>query len=163
MLLCLSSCYGKILGVDFRAGQGLVEFAGNVALEAADDFLCGQSFGGATRYVGAGVGVVAHAGYDDHVEGAVGLPVAAAVEAVAFGLAAGGGYRGYPAQRGEGCLGVQPVGVVATGGQQLGGGFHADTSHGQQVGSGLFDQGSELGVGVGDFGGECLVASGQAA
>jgi hypothetical protein len=45
----------------------------------------------------------------------------------------------------------------------LGGGFHADASGGQQVGSGLLDQDCELGVGVGDLCCKGVVASGQAA
>jgi hypothetical protein len=78
--LRLSSCYRKILMAGGWPHQGLVESAGDVAFETGNDLLCGQFFGGATPYVGAGVGVVAHAGDDDHVECAVGLAVAAAVK-----------------------------------------------------------------------------------
>jgi len=53
--------------------------------------------------------------------------------------------------------------VVAAGGQQLGGGLHADTADGQQIGSGLFDQDGELHVGVEDLGGQGVVSGGQSA
>jgi hypothetical protein len=59
------------------------------------------------------------------------MAVATAVESVAVGLAAGGGYRGHSAQGCECGFGVQSVGVVAAGGQQLGGCLHADTFDGQ--------------------------------
>src|ERR1700691_2518336 len=97
MLLCLSSSCGLVLVAGFRAGQELVDLAGDISFEAADDLFLGQALGGAALDVGTGGGVVAHAGDDDHVEGAVGLPVAAAVEPVASGFAAGGRDRGHPA------------------------------------------------------------------
>jgi hypothetical protein len=50
MLLCLSSGCWKIVSLDylgFWPGQNLVELAGDVSLEAADDLFLGQAFGGA--------------------------------------------------------------------------------------------------------------------
>src|SRR5262249_52791968 len=50
----------------------------------------GFALGGAAGDVGLGLGVVLHADHGDRVERVVGLPVTAAVEAVAGDLAAGG-------------------------------------------------------------------------
>ena len=63
--------------------QAGVDLAGDVALEAADDFLLRQALFGAPLDVGAGGGVGAHPGDHDPPQGVVGLPVTAAVEAVA--------------------------------------------------------------------------------
>ena len=60
-----------------------IDLAGDVALEAADDFLLRQALFGAPLDVGAGGGVGAHPGDHDPPQGVVGLPVTAAVEAVA--------------------------------------------------------------------------------
>lgn len=68
----------------------MTDLAGDVAFEAADDVGTGQSLGGAAFGVGAGVGVVGHAGQGDDVQGVIGLAVAAAVEAVAVGTSGGG-------------------------------------------------------------------------
>jgi hypothetical protein len=57
---------------------------------------------------------------------------------------------------------MQPVGVVAAGGQQLGGGLHADADDLQQVWAGPFDQAGQAGIQVGDLG-QVLPALGQAA
>jgi hypothetical protein len=66
----------------------------------------GFAVGGASLDVVAGALVPAQAGHDDGVQGAVGLAVAAAVEAVAL-CPAGGCLDGVDAaQRGEGCLGA---------------------------------------------------------
>ncbi len=60
------------------------------------------------------------------MQGAVGLPVAAAVESVPCGLAGRGRDRTGAAQRCERGLAAQPVRVVAGGDQQLCGGDGAD-------------------------------------
>src|SRR6516165_10898069 len=75
-----------------RAGQGLVDLASDVALEAAHDLSGGLALGGAPDHVGLGARVGGHPGEDDPPEGGVGLPVSAAVEAVAALLAGGGVY-----------------------------------------------------------------------
>src|SRR6266581_274551 len=62
--------------------EGVVELAGDVALEAADDLGFGQALGGAPVGVGAGASAVAEPADGDQVECAVGLAVAAAVEPV---------------------------------------------------------------------------------
>src|SRR5258708_11013167 len=79
----VSSGLGKIFCLccrGFRADQNLVELAGDVALEAADDLFLGQAFGGASLHVVTGATAGCHAGQGDHVEGAVGLSVAAPFE-----------------------------------------------------------------------------------
>jgi hypothetical protein len=62
MLLCLSSCCFKIFSGGVAAGEDLVEFAGDVAFEAAHDVLFGQSVGGAAGRIGAGAGAGRQAG-----------------------------------------------------------------------------------------------------
>src|SRR6266536_6206997 len=73
--------------------EGVVELAGDVALEAADDLGFGQALGGATVGVGAGASAVAEAADGDQVDCAVGVAVAAAVEPVAARASGGGGDR----------------------------------------------------------------------
>ena len=81
-----------------RDGLGVVEVgeqervvpAGEVAHEAASDLAAGLALCGAPLDVVLGLGVVLHADHGDRVERVVGLAVAAAVDAVAAGLAAGG-------------------------------------------------------------------------
>ena len=64
--------------------QDVVDLVGDVAFEAAGDVAVGQAFGAAALVVGGGAGfLVAFAAHDDAVQGGVGLPVAAAAEAVA--------------------------------------------------------------------------------
>jgi hypothetical protein len=65
--------------------------AGEVALDAAADFLAGLAFGAAALDVGQGGRVVAHTGDGDDVQGPVELAVAEAVEPVPVGAA--GGHR----------------------------------------------------------------------
>jgi hypothetical protein len=63
----------------------------------------------------------------------------------------------------ECCFGVQPVGIVAQGGQELSGDFVADAGQGDQAWGGRGDQRAELAVGFGDLGAEVVVAAGEAA
>src|SRR5262245_30568419 len=122
MLLCMSSSFRKIVlwsGGRFRAEQNPVELASDVPFEAADDLFLGLAVLGPAFDVVAGARVVGHPGQRDDVQGAVGLAVAAAVEPVPGGFAAGGRDRANPAQSRERPLRVQPVGVVTAGGQQL--------------------------------------------
>src|SRR5215212_6359892 len=78
------------LGVVEVGDEQRVEAAGEVAHQAAADLAAGLAFGGAAGDVGLGLGVVLHADHGDGVEGVVGLAIAAAVEAVALGLAGAG-------------------------------------------------------------------------
>src|SRR5947207_8720861 len=98
------------------AAEGVVDLAGDVALEAADDLFPGLALGGAPGRVGLGARVVGQAGHGDRPQRGVGLPVAAAVEPVAELLAGGGIDRAGAAQRGEAGLAADPAGVVAGGG-----------------------------------------------
>ena len=97
--------------------QGVVGLARDVALEAAHDFALGLAFGGAAFRVGAGALAVAQPADGDQVQRPVGLAVAAVVEAVAGGLAGGGGYRARAAQSGERCFAAEPVDVLSGGDQ----------------------------------------------
>ena len=71
------------------------------------------------------------------MQGAVGVAVAAAVESVAHGFAAGCFERADPAEFGERGVAADPVGVVAKGGQQSGGGVGADAVDGAQWGAAM--------------------------
>jgi hypothetical protein len=70
-------------------GEGLVDLAGEVALQAAQDVFGGQLFSGPAAAVGAGSRTGRKPGAGNHVQGAVGLPIAAARETMASRLAAG--------------------------------------------------------------------------
>src|SRR5215471_2519341 len=111
-----------------------VDLAGDVSLEAADDFLLRQAFFGAPAGVGAGRWVGAEPGDHDPVEGVVGLPVAAGVKAVAGDLSRGCGQWGGGAQVRPGGLRAQSPGMVAHGDQQDRGGVRADAVQAQQAG-----------------------------
>src|SRR5215469_1106923 len=68
---------GSLGALAGRRAQVGVDLAGDVTLEAADDFLLRPAFFGAPAGVGAGRWVPAEPGDHDPVEGVVGLPVAA--------------------------------------------------------------------------------------
>src|SRR5712691_7828250 len=82
--------------------EGVVELAGDVALEAADDVAFGEAFGGAAGGVGAGSGAVVQPADGDHVQRLVRLAVAATVESVARRASGAGGDRGGGADAREG-------------------------------------------------------------
>src|SRR3712207_6246126 len=99
MLLCRSS--GPVgRAHPLRRGAEMAEdLAGDVAFEAADDLGLGLALDRAPADVVEGRRMAAHA-RDDAVQGGVGLAVAAAVEPVPVGLAAGGRDRAGAAQLG---------------------------------------------------------------
>jgi hypothetical protein len=66
--------------------EGVVDFASDRSFEAADDVGFAFAFLGAAGGVGLGAGAGAEAVDGDHVQRAIGLPVAAGVEAVAVGF-----------------------------------------------------------------------------
>src|ERR1035438_10864113 len=75
---------GRELGSGLRdvgevGAEGVVDLAGDVAFETADDFALGLAFGGAAFDVGAGAFAVAHSGDGGQVQSAGGLAGAAAV------------------------------------------------------------------------------------
>ena len=63
-----------------EGAEVVVDLAGDVALEHADDLLLRSAFFAAPFHVGAGAGVGAHAGDHDGPQGGVGSPVTAGVE-----------------------------------------------------------------------------------
>jgi hypothetical protein len=67
---------------------------------------------GAPRDVLLGATISAHPSQTDHVQCAVGFPVATSVEAVAHYLSRGGFHGRHSAKTGEGSLATQPLGVV---------------------------------------------------
>src|SRR3954451_12213870 len=95
----------------FLAGGGRLEqvpdAAGEVALEAAHRFQAGLAFGALASDVVLGLGVASGPGERDPVDGGVDLAVAAAVEAVAVGLAR--------ADRDRGAAGQTAAGVMVAG------------------------------------------------
>jgi hypothetical protein len=99
MPLCLSSGFGQVCGLGWLDES--VDLAGGVALEAADGFAAGFFFCLAAFEVVAGAGIPAQAADDDAVQGGVGLPVTAAVVAVALGFAGGCLDGADAAERGE--------------------------------------------------------------
>jgi general stress protein YciG len=141
----------------------VVELAGDVALQAADDLSPGSALGCAAGDVGAGALVEPQPGQDDGVEGVVRRPVTAAVEPVAADLAAAGRDRRDPAQVRERRLRSHPIRVVPDGGQQLPGDLNADTEASEQAGCGGGDQAAKFGIGKADLGAQELIAAGQPA
>ncbi len=63
-------------------GEVLVDLAGHVAFEAADDFAGGAALGSSAGHVAASLLVIAHSGDDDPVERRVGVAVASVVQSV---------------------------------------------------------------------------------
>jgi hypothetical protein len=84
---------------------------------------------------------------NDHVQGPIGLPVSAAVEAVVAGPAGEGLDRADTAQASERGFGADPVGIVPGGDQQLGGGFWAEPWPAAHAGGELAGQPVQVSVG----------------
>ena len=111
-----------------------IELASDIALQAADDFAFGLTLRGALRRVSPGAGAIAQADEHDPVQRAVGLTVAARVQAMSL-RAPGGRLEGCgAAEPCEGGLARQPSDVLAGGDKQLRGVHDADT--GQCEGAG---------------------------
>lgn len=138
------------------------DFAGDGALEAAEDVFLRLAFGAAAGRVGAGFGVCGQAHDRDLVERGVRGPVAAAVESVTCRFPRGGGQGRGTAEHRESCLGAEPVGVVACGDQQLRGGHSRDTSGLHESRVHCVDELCEVGVVTGDLLIELLIAGGEA-
>ena len=66
------------------SGEGAIDLASHVALQASHQLAFGQTLAGPSGDVGSGARVGPHPAHDDHVQGGVGLSVSAAVEAMAF-------------------------------------------------------------------------------
>jgi hypothetical protein len=106
--------------------NGTVDLAGDVSLYATHDFGFGSAFADAAGEVVAGGLVAAHPYDADDMQGAVSVPVSAAVESVPHGLAAGGFHRCDTAEFGERGVAGDAVRVVAERDQQGGGQASAD-------------------------------------
>ena len=91
--------------------QESVEAAGDMAFEGADRFAAGFALADAPLDVGLGLGVCAGSGEGDAVDGVVECPVAAAVEAVAVGGAAGCWDWGDAGEAGEARFASEASGV----------------------------------------------------
>jgi hypothetical protein len=118
----------------------VVDLAGDVALEDADDVGLRLAFLEAAGDVGPRARVGTHPGDDYDPQRRVGLAVAAAVEPPTGDLAGRGRDRGDAAQVGPRGFGAEPVGVVAGGHQQRGGSVDADAVQLEQLGCGLGDE-----------------------
>jgi hypothetical protein len=115
--------------------EGVVDLAGQVALDAAHDLRFGQAFLGPPFDLGAGAGTEPHPDHHGQVQGPVGVAVAAAVQPVPAGRARAGRDGGDSAQVGEGGLTAQPLGVLAGGDEQLASMILADRQQPQQPGA----------------------------
>jgi len=114
-------------------GQVTVDLPGDVPLEDPDHLGLGTALGQAAGHVGPGAGIVAQPGDHDAPQGAVGLPVTAAVEPPAGHLARGRRDGRGAAQARPGRLGPQPARVVPGGDQQRGRGVDAHAVQRQQL------------------------------
>src|ERR1700733_6859658 len=139
------------LGVGEVGGLGGVDLAGDVPFEAAHDLALGFAFGGAALDVCARALAVAQPAYGDEVKRAVGLAVAAVVEAGAVGLAGRGGDRAGAAEHRERSFAAEAVDVLPGGDEQLTGvpGGDAEQLDGARCGS--RDEWLEFVIQVGDF------------
>jgi hypothetical protein len=129
--------------------------AGEVAFEAAHGFEAGLTFGALASDVVLGLGLTAGARERDAVDGRIELAVAAAVEAVAVGLARTDRDRGHAGRARELGSGGETLdaGDLA---EQLGGGQRAEAWFVEQVRRDVRDE-------VGDFRFELVEADGQLA
>src|SRR5204862_2126949 len=87
----------------------------------------------------------------DDVQGAVGMPIAASVEAVPDGFAGRGGNRTGPAERGKAGLGSEAIRIVAGSEQQL---RRSDVANGvacDEVRCEFVDDGADHDIKVGDL------------
>jgi len=142
--------------------EGVEGFASDVALEAAEDLAFVQAVAGALCGVGLGAWAVAETADGDHVERAVGLSVAAGVEAVAGG-AAGACLDGCgAADLGEGGFAAEPLDVLAGGDEELARALGADSKELGGAWRGDAHQLLELAVEVVDLAVELADAAGEA-
>ena len=137
MLLCSSS--GDFEGRGWRTKPGgvrqvLVDLAGDVALEAADDLAFGSAFCCSAFDVVAGGLMVAHPDDRDDVERAVRRSVAAAAETVTTGGSAAACRLGSdPAEFGKRGFVAYPLRVVADGDEELASNLDANPGQLEQV------------------------------
>jgi hypothetical protein len=120
-----------------------VDFAGDVALEAANDLHLRFPFFEASLGVGAGGWMGAHAGDHDPPQSMVGGAVTAGIEPVPDGFAGGGRDRRYTTEMGPGRFGAKPLGVVAGDDEEHGGGVGADAVDGEEAWGVQRDEGDD--------------------
>jgi len=113
--------------------------AGEVAFEAAHGFEAGLAFGAFAGQVVLGLGVAAGAGERDAVNRGVELAVAAAVQAVAVGLAGADRDRGDAGGAGELGFGAKAAGAGDLA-EQLGRGQGPEAGLGEQLRRGRLDE-----------------------
>src|SRR5262249_44082922 len=113
----LLSSGNEFVGCSAGFAQGVVDLAGDVALDAAHDLVFGFAFGQAASEVVAGGRMTTHADHQDHVQGTIGGAVASPVESVADCFAAGCFQWADSAEFGESGVGADPARVVAEGSQ----------------------------------------------
>ena len=98
---------------------------------------------------------------NDAMESCIGLAVATAVESMPVGLTGGSRYRVYPAQRGEGRLGVEALGVTPSSdheGRRRVGSYAEDADQGWGCGP---DEPIQFGLQILDLLTELTVAAGK--
>ena len=142
-------------GLGVGAGEGgdddREDLAGDVALEHPQDVLAAVALGAASLGVVPGPGVVDEPDVGDGPQRVVRRPVTTAVEPVPLGLPGARFDRADSAERGEGGVAGEPVGVAAGGDEQLRGAVDADAGALEQLGRDLLDEDSDLDVEVADF------------
>ena len=112
--------------------HGAIDDGGEVSLEASAGLGAGLALGAFAGEVGAGFGVPAGLDHGDGEQGPVELAVAAAGEAVAVGVAAGGGDRCGAGVRGERGRAAEVADVVGLA-EDLGRDERTDAGDGEQV------------------------------
>ena len=98
--------------------EGGEYLAGDVAFEAADNFILAHPLGGASAHICPGSLIMTQSDDYDAVEHRFGLAVVAAVEAVPSGPDRGSGYGIHAAQVSEGGLCTETLGIAASGHKQ---------------------------------------------
>src|SRR5215216_7023441 len=144
-----------------RRHQYAVDLPGYIAFEATDNLSSALALRGASCDVLLRATISSHPSQTDHVQCSVGVPVAAAVEAVPNDLAGGSLDRRDTAEAGEGGLTPQPMGIVSGHDQQRRGVVGADARQGNQLWGGFQNQPIELHAQLCDLFGEDLVATGH--
>src|SRR5215207_120851 len=144
-----------------RRHQYAVDLPGYVALQAADNLSSALALRGAPCDVLLGATISSHPSQTDHVQCSVGVPVAAAVEAVSNDHAGGSLDGRDPAEAGEGGLAPQPLGIIPGHDQQWRGVVGSYARKGNQLRGGSQNQPIEVRVQLGDLFGEDLVATGH--
>src|SRR3954453_8271395 len=143
---CVSSGDGCLIDLSGALTHQSEQFARDVTLQAADCLRLGVALGDAFRHVGLGPRFRPQPADGDDVQGTVGCPVAASVEAMAGGLARRGRDRTHPAQRGKACLGPQTLWIVAGGEEELRRGAMADRVPRQERGGQRVEDGNDHGA-----------------